>query len=187
MCVPNSHNSQVQHTLFRYYTRTRRTITNYPVTRTVIHHDHTHSTQLNVSTFPLAHPHFNLQILSCPFTPLRVLFRSPSLNRTNSINFPLSPFNYLHFWWSSLVAYQQQMALILDEHLLLESATLRRLFLDVLARQVPVHQRRFARAQRAHDAQPQLWYCPGDRPFLTVYKGICKYREKKEGDHMSIQ
>lgn len=60
MYVPNSHNSsQVQHTLLMYYTRTRRTITNYPVTRTVIHHDHTHSTQLNVSTFPLAHPHFN--------------------------------------------------------------------------------------------------------------------------------
>lgn len=89
-----------------------------------------------------------------------------------------SPSNYLHFWWPSFVAYQQQMTLIVDEHLLLEAATLRRFLLDVLARQVAVHQRRLARAQRAHDAQPQLWNGARDRPLLAVYKGVWKWEEK---------
>lgn len=48
---------------------------------------------------------------------------------------------YLHFWQTTLVTNQQQVAAVIDENLLLEATALRRLLLHVGAGQVPVHQR----------------------------------------------
>lgn len=88
---------------------------------------------------------------------------------------------YLHFRQSTLIANQQQVAAVIDEDLFLETATLWWFLLHVGASQIPMHQRRFARIQRADDAQSQIWYGPRYRPFLAVYKRVWIQRERGMG------
>lgn len=68
--------------------------------------------------------------------------------------------SYLQFGQSTLVAYQQQVAAVIDENLLLKPATLGRFLLHVGAGQVPMHERRFARIEGANDAQSQIGHGP---------------------------
>lgn len=107
-------------------------------------------------------------IVTFPLIPLRPAFQlnyhpltgqarpglpSPSPSPcTYNTKIPFSPCNYLHFWRSSFVAYQQQVTLIFDKHFLLEASPLWWLLLNVFARQVPMHQRWLSRAQRSHDS-----------------------------------
>lgn len=92
--------------------------------------------------------HCNISINSFT-TRISIKLASPPGQNKNEF---LSLSNYLHFWRSSFVAYQQQVALIFDKHFLLEASPLRWLLLDVFPRQVPVNQRWLSRAQRSHDS-----------------------------------
>ena len=89
---------------------------------------------------------------------------------------------YLKLGRAAFVTDEKQVRLAVDSDLLLEPASFRRLFLHVRAGEVAVDERRFAGSERADDAQSQVRHRSRQRPFLTVYKRICKKKKTKRRD-----
>ena len=81
---------------------------------------------------------------------------------------------HLELGRASLVADEEEVAVSVDDDLLLEAAALGALLLHVGAGQVAVHERRLAGGQRPHDAQPDVGHAAGQRPLLAVDERICK-------------
>lgn len=101
--------------------------------------------------------------------PMNISWQTESKNKPQELDL-----THLHFGGSTLVPYEQQVALAVDEDFLLEAAALGRLLLHVGAGKVSVHQGRLSRVQRADDSQPQIGNGARDRPFLAVHKRIWK-------------
>lgn len=80
---------------------------------------------------------------------------------------------HLHFGCASLVAYQQQITLVVNLNLFLESPAFGRLLLHVTAGQIAVDESGLAGVQRPHNAQTKVGHSSWYRPFLAVDKRIC--------------
>ena len=78
----------------------------------------------------------------------------------------------------SLVADEEEVAVSVDDDLLLEAAALGTLLLHVGAGEVAVHERRLAGGQRPHDAEADVGHAAGQRPLLAVDERIWKKEEK---------
>ena len=75
---------------------------------------------------------------------------------------------HLEFRRPSFVPDEQEVALTIHHHLLLESAPLGALLLHVAAGQVAVHQGGLPGAEAAHDAEPDLRHVTGQSPLLGI-------------------
>ena len=79
---------------------------------------------------------------------------------------------HLEFRRPSLVPDEQEVALAVHHHLLLEPAALGRLLHHVAAGEVAVHQRRLARGEAAHNPQSDVRHRAGQRPLLGVHERV---------------
>ena len=78
----------------------------------------------------------------------------------------------------SLVADEEEVAVSVDDDLLLEAAALGTLLLHVGAGEVAVHERRLPGGQRPHDAEADVGHAAGQRPLLAVDERIWKKKRK---------
>lgn len=79
---------------------------------------------------------------------------------------------YLQLRRPSLIPYQQQITLAIDDDLLLEASPFRWLLLHVWASEISMHECRLPGRQRTHDPQPEVGNAATQGPFLAVHKRI---------------